>query len=569
MKEENTKGLLGLFQKTGLFSKASAKSQSAAAEIEKEEKEITENTSADSRTSGDENIETEILPLSHFSVWEPFKDPLLVQIDEETLYCEYTQFAEKMSSLFNDRTNNFSEEENPQPKDALPHLCISRNRMAAWLYVLPPLNGGREITEAILITALEKERITIGILENVLKEISEGPIYGRPVLIARGVLARNGIDGSIKELYKRELEPEVKEDEKGNVDYRNLGLIQSVQEGGVICEITPAVSGENGKTVTGQPYPCTVKGSDPKVPAGRNTVLNEDRTLLLSQKSGHVTFVNERFQVDSVLKIDKDVDAATGNLDYDGDILIAGDVRNGFSVNATGSINIRGSVENARIHAGGHISISSGVLGNGQGTLTSGDYIRCGYLERCTVSAKGSVFADSIMNSKIESGKDIVVTSGKGMIVGGSLQAAGIIRSRIIGSRMTHLVTELIISNLSQSVDETDNLAKELRRVQKQKDEVRKNLLYLETSQRKGKENLLQKLQLAESSLDTREQEISDRIAEITAANAKTQEGSIRCYQLFPAARIRIGSASLSIQEEYSSIFIYKNKEGEIVIGNG
>lgn len=320
-------------------------------------------------------------------------------------------------------------------------------------------------------------------------------------------------------------------------------------------------------TVTGKSYPCEIKGTDVTIPSGRNTKLTEDRTLLISQKTGHVTFANGKFQVDPILKINGNVDNNTGNLDYDGDVLIAGDVRNGFSVKATGSVDIRGSVEGAEISAQGPIIIASGVSGNGRGTLYSESYIKCRYLEHCNVTAKGNVYAESIINSKVKSSQDIVVTAGIGVIIGGSLLATNNISAKIIGSKVRRLVTELIIANIPKDVEESTRLTRELEQLHHNLAEIRKNITYLETVHRQDKQALLDNLIQASDLLSIREEEINNRLTIINEKDM-AQTGIIQCQQLLPVVRIRIGSSSLMIQEECSSCTIYKNSEGEIAIGS-
>jgi uncharacterized protein (DUF342 family) len=502
-------------------------------------------------------------------IWEPSDDPLIVQVDEEALYSECAQFSSKMQSLSNvfRRTSETTQEQAPQPRAAQAYIYVSKDRMAAWIYVIPPFNDGQDIKEEDLKAILNQEHVSTGIMEESLNSIIENQIYGEAVLVAKGILARNGIDGSIKDHFKRDLKLEFIEDENGSVDYKNLNNIQSVKEGDVISSISLAVPGKNGMTITGTPYPCTVQGSDVHVPVGRNTKLTEDRTLLISQKTGHVTFTNGKFQVDPILKINGNIDNSTGNLDYDGDILITGDVRNGFSVKATGRIDIRGSVEGAQIAAQGSITIASGMSGNGRGTLTSDSDVKCRYLEHCTVTAKGNVYAESIINSKIESGQDINVTSGMGVIIGGTLLAANSINARIIGSKVRRLVTELIIANVPKNVEESARLTRELEQLHHNMSEVRKNITYLETTQRQDKQHLLENLKQASTYLNLREQEITNRLEEINTID-KEQSGIIQCQQLLPVVRIRIGSSSLLVQEEYSRSIIYKNNEGEVTIGN-
>lgn len=578
MKDKNRKGFFGLFQNAKRTSESLEETETPHSEpVESPESEesgvIDNNTSTSSNLppSPDPSDKPDLKESSEpVSIWEPSDDPLILRVNEDLLDVERRQFAMKMKTLSNIYKKNAETTAEPagepEPKAAQPQLLISRDCMAAWVYVIPPLNGGPDITEENLRSLLAQERVKTGILDESVKSIAKEHIYDQVLLIARGVLARNGIDGSIKDYFERVVQLEFEEDENGSVDYKNLNNIQAVKEGQVICEITPAVPGENGMTIEGQVYPCTIKGTPIAVPAGRNTQLSEDGTLLISQKTGHVTFSNGKFQVDPLLKINGNIDNSTGNVDYDGDIFISGDVRNGFSVKATGGIDIRGSVEGAEISAQGPITIASGMSGNGRGTLTSESYIKCRYLEHCTVKAEGNVYAESIINSKIQSGEDIVVTSGIGVIIGGSLLAGSNINANIIGSKVRRLITELIIANVPKNVEESSRLTREMEQLHHNLSEIRKNINYLESVQRPDKQQLLDSLKQAADYLNIREQEINNRLNEIASKDSE-QVGLIKCRQLLPVVRVRMGSSSLLIQEECSSSIIYKNSEGEITIG--
>nr|WP_314462392.1 FapA family protein [uncultured Clostridium sp.] len=574
MKDKNRKGFFGLFQNAKRTSESLEETETPHSEpIESPESEesgvIDNNTSTSSNLppSPDPADEPDVKETAEpESIWEPSDDPLILRVNEDLLDVERRQFAMKMKTLSNIYKKNGETAGEPEPKAAQPQLLISRDCMAAWIYVIPPLNGGPDITEENLRSLLTQDRVKTGILDETVKSIAKEHIYDQVLLIARGVLARNGIDSSIRDHFERVIQLEFEEDENGSVDYKNLNNIQAVKEGEVICEITPAVPGENGMTIEGNVYPCTVKGTPIAVPAGRNTQLTEDGTLIISQKTGHVTFANGKFQVDPLLKINGNIDNSTGNLDYDGDIFISGDVRNGFSVKATGGIDIRGSVEGAEISAQGPITIASGMSGNGRGTLTSESYIKCRYLEHCTVKAGGNVYAESIINSKIQSGEDIVVTSGIGVIIGGSLLAGSNINANIIGSKVRRLITELIIANVPKNVEESSRLTREIEQLHHNLSEIRKNINYLESVQRPDKQQLLDSLKQAADYLNIREQEINNRLNEI-ASNDSEQVGLIKCRQLLPVVRVRMGSSSLLIQEECSSSIIYKNSEGEITIG--
>ena len=70
---------------------------------------------------------------------------------------------------------------------------------------------------------------------------------------------------------------------------------------------------------------------------------------MIAARSGHLEFANNAFHVRPVLEIKGDVDYGTGNIDFNGDVHIFGDVREGFDVRATGTIIINGLVEAATV----------------------------------------------------------------------------------------------------------------------------------------------------------------------------------------------------------------------------
>ena len=84
---------------------------------------------------------------------------------------------------------------------------------------------------------------------------------------------------------------------------------------------------------------------------GRNLSESEDGTELVSQVSGHVVLENDKIFVSNVLEL-VNVDNSTGDIDYEGDVVVKGNVLAGFTVKATGDITVSGIVEGATVIAG-------------------------------------------------------------------------------------------------------------------------------------------------------------------------------------------------------------------------
>ena len=91
----------------------------------------------------------------------------------------------------------------------------------------------------------DKEGITpvgYGLDEEALQLLADG-LYNKPLEIARGTPVCNGVDGSIKELFPREIKPTFKEREDGTINFKEMNLVVNVEEGQTLCEITLPTGG--------------------------------------------------------------------------------------------------------------------------------------------------------------------------------------------------------------------------------------------------------------------------------------------------------------------------------------
>lgn len=76
--------------------------------------------------------------------------------------------------------------------------------------------------------------------------------------------------------------------------------------------------------------------------------------------------------IESVYEIKEDVSLKTGNIDFNGTVIIRGDVPTGFSIKASGDILIDGLVEAAHIEAKGSVTIVKGIVGSRTGGIIAG-----------------------------------------------------------------------------------------------------------------------------------------------------------------------------------------------------
>jgi uncharacterized protein (DUF342 family) len=125
--------------------------------------------------------------------------------------------------------------------------------------------------------------------------------------------------------------------------------------------------------------------------------------------------------VKSVLTITGNVDISVGNIDFNGDVDIRGNVISGITVSAKGNISIGGHVEAAIIRAGGNVTFKDGVNGKGLAKVESGGNISARFLENVTVNCMGDVYANYMLNCNVVAGGKVIIKGKQSSIQGGDV----------------------------------------------------------------------------------------------------------------------------------------------------
>ena len=465
------------------------------------------------------------------------------------------------------------EEEKPAEVKTCCRVFLSANGMAAWALLIPPSDPDDLIDRMTLDAAMLEAKVTTGISEDALNYVVQQHPYFKLIPVACGTPVQEGENGRIVDHYARELDKSVKVDDNGVADYRALNYVQTIHEGDVICDILPPKAGTAGMRVDGAvAEPVAVKPA--KAPLGKYTKVTEDGMHLVAEKTGHLEFDGTNFLIKVLLDIPGDVDYSTGNLDYNGDIHIHGDVRATFEVKASGNVIIDGLVEAAKIEAGGDILISSGVLGDGNAQIICGGDLRAKYLESCEAYVGKSAFADCVMASQVYCDDTIQILSGRGAIIGGKIVVGNQIKAKIVGTdsgRKTELelgtqtyvkmkysteIAELkeAMSELASLERDIDFLAKKLKLQEKQSDEVD-----TATEQR------LATALLSKNGVCARIDELSKVQKEVEEKKPDLAKCRFECGTVYPPTMLLIGGAIWKFEEKKDNCAAWLDKViGEI-----
>lgn len=452
-----------------------------------------------------------------------------------------------------------------EPIPAKFFLQAAGNRMCAWGFVMGPLNGGGDITAQTIREELEKQKVTFGIDEEAIERIVSLKRYFKLFPIARGRAPVDGRDGRIEDYFLRDATIHLDEDENQNVDYKNLNWLQKVEANGTICDIVPPTDAVNGVNILG----AAVQGRNGKKaipPKGKNTGITEDEMRLIALVGGQISFSRGQFHVEQLTTIQADVDNSTGNIDVIGNVVVNGDVREGFVVKATGDIAVKGKVEGAIIISGGNVQIGMGMNGSLSGSLEAKGDIRTKYLENCTVHAGGCIYSDSIVNSNVSSDRDINITFGLGAIIGGTIMAANSIEAKLIGNK-SNRTTALSLGGTPGVIKEKSDAEGELKQVLVDIEEIQKNLQFIQRTSGRSPEykKMGDDLKLKLSMKNIQKAKLQQRIAEITN-NLDPSNCRLCCKTIYPITQITIGNATRILREPAYNCNIFYS-EGEIRVG--
>lgn len=343
---------------------------------------------------------------------------------------------------------------------------ISEDKMTAIIRFYPPSKNGQFMSEKEIRSELDRFNITYGVNEKIIAAYMKGRQFCRDIPIAKGKPVVQGKDAFITYHFNTNPTAAPKLLEDGSVDFHELSLFVSVKQGELLAELTPEVPGEEGVDIFGNKLtPSNVNKAVLKF--GKNIKLSEDKLKIYSEVDGDVKLEGDMVFVSNTYSVPADVNPSTGDVNYNGNVVIAGSVHSGFKVEASGDIEVQGVVEGATLIAGGNIVLKRGIQGMGKGVLQAGNDIVTKFIESSNVKAGNVVNTGSSLHSNIEAGEAVIVSGRKGFVIGGSVSAGKKIEASVFGNKM-NTVTELKVGvkpevmerfkELTQSINEKQNL---------------------------------------------------------------------------------------------------------------
>ena len=450
-------------------------------------------------------------------------------------------------------------------------VTVERNLMAAQIEFSRPI-GGALLNESDIRKLLRDAQVAYGIDDDVVARLADNPDkpYDEPIGVAYGTPTVDGRDAELKIHFKvvRDKTPKILEN--GQVDHRNLDIVESVAEGALLATLIPEEEGSPGTNVRGQQLKCR-KGKPRSIPKGKNTELTEDKLHLYSAANGSVEIRNGMIEVINVMDIKGDVGPATGSINFLGDVTVSGSIVSTYNVKASGSINVGGVIEASTIEAGGDVVIRQGIKGlSASGKIScvvkSGGNVTAKFIENAIVYADGNVRSDAILHSEIYAG-DSVISAGKhGTVTGGRIRAYNDIACYDVGSKTTNIKTTLEVGAPPGVRENAQRVKKEIDALEKELQECNGNIKELTASQPLNQNQLLRLKSLSnvKKTLDVQLEPLKKEYEHLSAQLASSRQGRIHVKRVMnPDVSISVGGQTEHYKTEFSSAtFAYRDDGG-------
>jgi len=468
--------------------------------------------------------------------------------------------------MVKDKTELRLTSEKIHPMDESAIVVLDANHLSAEITLFPPAEGCRLMSRDEIISELVRGGVKYGLMEERLNQLMEEREFCTPITLAKATLPIEGKDAKIIYHFNTDLTLKPKMLEDGSVDFHTLDTICPVRAGDLLAELEPAVQGRPGIDVCGKPIRPN-KVNNLILRHANRIHLSEDGLKMYSDVNGHVSLVDDKVFVSDTYEVPVDVDSSTGDISCEGNVLVKGNVRTGFKIDAKGDVIVNGVVEGAEIRAGGQIVLMRGIQGMSRGKLIADGNIISKFIESAEVISRyGYVHSEAIMHSQVSAKTDVIVGGKKGFISGGSTRCSQMIEAKTVGSNMgTNTLLEV-------GVDPT--VAEEFRRLEKQipeleaeKESATQNIVLLAKKVKQGEQLPIDRLLLLKQSqkrvaeIDKQIEEIDKRLDELQDDMEMKENGMIRVSQTaYAGCKITISGAVYYVKTDISHARFVKDR---------
>lgn len=450
-----------------------------------------------------------------------------------------------------------------------PKVRIAAEGLEARL-LFPTPEAGTEpekYTRDMLRRILMEANVTFGIDMGILDDLCAHPVYDREVVVATGITPIPGTPGYYEYHFDTDLskKPIIRQD--GTTDYMNIKSIEIVNEGDVIATYHPAVQGSSGMNVRGIEMFAKPERELPAI-MGRGFNKSRDGLTYTAAISGKIDLLdNNKIMISPLYEVKGDASIETGNIDFNGDVIIHGGACDGVKIKARGNITIEGLVETCQIEAGKDLFLLSGVKGGEVAKISAGGNITAEFIEYANVECSGDIIGDVIFKSRVMCDGKITLNGKKSSIIGGYTTAIRGIDVNNVGNDFG-TITNVAVGIDAGRISAVESLKNTIRSLS---DNVEKISAGISEFERMGKENgfdykedprrtQLMKIKIRDEGVIA---ESKAKLERLEAVIIGAKDATLRVFDtVYAGANVSIDSHKVSLTDYQKHVEFVKTEDG-------
>jgi uncharacterized protein (DUF342 family)/ActR/RegA family two-component response regulator len=243
---------------------------------------------------------------------------------------------------------------------AFVDLQISENKVEAWIRVPKTAQGTSDIEP--IKSLIKKRGIKYGVTDDleIRKFLKKCTDPHEKFVVARGIAPSVGKPALIVFHFNMESDTAGVINEDGSIDFKARGDSPYVKRGQVLAEKQPMEQPRTGMDVFGETL-LVGEVDDVPLEGGEGTELSEDGLTLTATITGQPSMdVKGVISVLETFTIKGDVDFKTGNINFNGNVVVTGTVKEGFLVECEEltANEINGGIIRIR----GDLKVSNGIV---------------------------------------------------------------------------------------------------------------------------------------------------------------------------------------------------------------
>ncbi|MDV6235109.1 FapA family protein [Leptospira ellisii] len=309
-------------------------------------------------------------------------------------------------------------------------IAVAADQLSALLTVRPYNLKGETVSKDKLWSIIQdwgihRDRMLVDEIRNVLLRLDDAakrndftPIK---VEIAKGQPPVPGENGWVR--FYHPMAKRVKLLEDGRADYRNIDRYINVKAGEKLATLFEGIPGTPGFDVFGNIIPPpSIKR--PKLMIGKNIeekqVVENGKELkdYLAASNGVIFATETSITVSPELQIAGNVGLSTGNIQFEGNVIVRGDIEPGSVVECTGSLIVYGNLESNTIKVGQDLVVHGGIKGTSADIVRVAGRVQAKFIENSHLETEGDIVIEgAVLNSTVDTLGSMILNGSNGNLV--------------------------------------------------------------------------------------------------------------------------------------------------------